>query len=83
MNINDWIAVYYDESKMVIDTLELMDMPLEEAEELAEENIPDEADSYEVLLHEDYLNNNEDNTDDDYEEEEDVEEDYNDDYDEN
>ena len=82
MNINDWVAVYYDEMKMVVDTLELIDMPLEEAEELAKENIPDEAESYEVLLHEDYLNSNdEDIKEDEYDDEEDVEEDFDDEYD--
>lgn len=66
MNVNDWIAVYYDDDKNIVETEELFDMSIEEAEELAEENQPEEASSYEVMLLEDYENSEESEGEDDF-----------------
>ena len=54
MNINDWVVVYYDELKNIVETLELNDMLLEEAESISEDNMPEESFSYEIISMDDY-----------------------------
>lgn len=81
MNVNDWIAVYYDEEKNIVETEELFDMSIEEAEELAEENQPEEASSYEVMLLEDFENSEESEGEDDFVDDYDEEESEDDDLD--
>ena len=75
MNIEDWVVIYYDDEKNILDVVELNEMLLEEAESLAEDDQPEEAESYEIVRYEDYMLDNEsDLNDDDYEDEEDEDE---------
>jgi len=75
MIIKDWIVLFFDENKDVVDKMELNDLSYEEAEIMAEENLSDEADSYEIKSLDEYYEENESDEDDYFEEDEEDDED--------
>lgn len=75
MIIKDWIVLFFDENKDVVDKMELNDLSYEEAEIMAEDNLPDEAESFEIKSIDEIDEENEPDEDDYFEDEYDEDED--------
>lgn len=75
MIIKDWIVLFIDENKDVVDKMELNDLSYEEAEIMAEDNLPDEAEYFEIKSMDEIDEENESDEDDYFEEEYDEDDD--------
>lgn len=70
MIIKDWIVFFLDENKDVVYIMELYDLSYEETEIIAEDNLSDELNSYEIKSLDEYYEENESNDDNYFKEDE-------------
>lgn len=70
MIIKDWIVFFLDENKDLVYIMELNDLSYEETEIIAEDNLSDELNSYEIKSLDEYYEENESNDDNYFKEDE-------------